>query len=91
MPTTYISFTDRGGRFGRIAWDNETGTVLWDPWWPHQKPTPAQIDRLIAEVNRAGRMIAESLAPAATAMAEAFRAFGEAAAKAGETKAVKRR
>lgn len=83
---TFLSFTDAGGRIGRIQWTNAAssgqaitwGTVKWDSLWP---ATPDQLAAILRRCVEAadvlGRKMALAMAPVVKA-AEAFSAFGKA-------------
>ena len=99
-PTTFLSFTPRGGRIGRIAWsngdDNTWGHIRWDHCWPNKRQltTPMakaveQIQKAALEIQQAGVLMAQALRPAVEQATDAMLAFGVALAKAqaeaGET------
>jgi hypothetical protein len=83
---TFLSFTDAGGRIGRIQWTNAAssgqaitwGTVKWDSMWPATPDQLATMLRRCAEAAEAlGRQMALAVAPVVKA-AEAISAFGKA-------------
>ena len=84
MPTTFLSFTSSGGRFGRIAWSNGNGNtwghVRWDRWWPRNPPTPAKAAKAAAILGHTMKALGASLQPAA----EAIRALAAAIANADD-------
>jgi hypothetical protein len=81
-PTTFLSFTPNGGRFGRIAWSNGNddtwGHVRWDRWWPRNPPTTAEAARAAAILGHTVKALGAGLRQAA----EAARALSAAMAKA---------
>lgn len=54
MTTTFLSFTAKGGRIGRIVWNNGDeeawGKVRWDRWWPAQPPTISSLQKFAAKL-----------------------------------------
>ena len=80
MPTTFLSFTPNGGRFGRIAWSNSNdfiwGYVRWDHWWPRNPPSPAEAAKATAILGHTMKALGASLRQAT----EAARALSAAMA-----------
>ena len=83
---TYLSFTDAGGRIGRIQWTNAAasgqaitwGEVKWDRLWPATPDDLAVMLRRCTETAEAlGRQMALAMAPMVNA-AEAISALGNA-------------
>ncbi len=82
MPTTFLSFTPSGGRFGRIAWSNGNGNtwgrVRWDRWWPRNPPTSAGAAKAAAILGRTMKAMGAGIQQAT----EAARALSATMAKA---------
>jgi hypothetical protein len=80
-PTTFLSFTPNGGRFGRIAWSNGNddtwGHVRWDRWWPRNPPTPAEVSKAAAILGHTMKAIVAGVQQAT----DAARALSAAMAK----------
>ena len=76
--TTYLSFTSKGGRIGRIAWsngdENTWGHVRWDRWWPRHPPTPAEAAEVAAFLAKTMKAMRSSIRQAT----EAARVLGAA-------------
>jgi hypothetical protein len=91
--TTFLSFTPRGGRIGRIAWsngdDNTWGHICWDHWWPQQRPTRTLIDKAVEQIQKNVLAFTQALYPAVERASDAIlalgAALGKAQAEAGET------
>ena len=92
--TTYVSFSDTGGRIGRIHWANTVpfrggtiwGQMQWDKIWP-AKPEEICIGRYVEAVRLVGKQINQFLATvkqAGNAFAEFRLAVGAAAVEAGK-------
>ena len=94
--TTYVSFSDTGGRIGRIHWANTVpfrggtswGQMQWDKLWPATpEEISARIGRYVEAVRLLGKQMNQFLASmkqAGNAFAEFGLAVGAAAGEAGK-------